>query len=91
MSIIYIYKMKITFFKFKVTTLDTEDVNHYFNYPELKEAIGIPRSTLYKILDGADTSKYLKKYKFEKCHLPRHGLIDYNITPESRLDISVLT
>ena len=91
MSIIYIYKMKITFFKFKVTTLDTEDVTYYFNYPELKEAIGIPRSTLYKILDGADTSKYLKKYKFEKCHLPRHGLIDYNITPETRLDISLLT
>ena len=69
--------MRPTYYKFKVTTLETNQVNYYYKYKDLFEDTSIPRSTLYKILDGALTSKFLETYKVERCKLPRHVLVEY--------------
>tara|TARA_R110002012_G_scaffold15393_3_gene61477 strand:+ start:6713 stop:6964 length:252 start_codon:yes stop_codon:yes gene_type:complete len=69
--------MRETYYKFKVTTLETNQVNYYYKYKDLYQDTSIPRSTLYKILDGATSSKFLERYKVERCKLPRHVLVEY--------------
>tara|TARA_R110000822_G_scaffold39409_3_gene108308 strand:- start:73 stop:288 length:216 start_codon:yes stop_codon:yes gene_type:complete len=71
--------MKETYYKFKVTDLENDKENYFYQFKDLYNEIKIPRSTFYKVLDGntSSKSKFLNKYKFERCKLPRHQLVTY--------------
>ena len=69
-----------TFYKFKVTRKEDNESKLFFQYKQLKEYCGIPRSTLYKIFDGSSKpNSWCSRYIFEKVRLPRQQLttIDY--------------
>ena len=72
-----------TYYKYKITRTEDNDIKLCFKYEDVKEYCGIPRSTLYKVFNGATPKLWCKKYTFEKVRLPRHQLreIEYDIQP----------
>ena len=66
--------MFITFYKFRITNRKTHECRLCFNYKEVKEYCGIPRSTLYRTLNGEKKNKYLNNFIFEKIRIPREDL-----------------
>ena len=70
-----------TFYKYKITRKEDNDIKLFFKYEELKEYCGIPRSTLYKVFNGATPQSWCSKYTFEKVRLPRHQLREIEYMP----------
>ena len=62
-----------TYYKYKVTDKNGENIKYFYNYKELTEYISVTRTTLYRILKG-HKSKYLKEHDFFKVKLPRLAL-----------------
>jgi len=60
-----------TYYKYKITRKEDNETKLFFKYNELKEYCGIPRSTLYKIFNGAKPTSWVSRYTFEKVKLPR--------------------
>ncbi len=65
--------MNITFYKYRITNLETKECKLCFQYEDVKDFSHIPRSTLYRIFNGETKNKYLKKFKFEKVRIPREN------------------
>ena len=70
----------ITYYKFKVINKETHETKLFYHYKELKEYCGIPRSTLYKIFNGAKPKSWCSTYTFEKIKLPREVISFINYT-----------
>lgn len=63
--------MNITFFKYRVTNKESGESKLFFKFSEIDEFCRIPRSTLYKIFNGSDSSDWLKQFTFEQVRIPR--------------------
>lgn len=63
-------------YKYKITHLESKETKLFIKYNEMKDFCPIPRSTLYKILDGKK-SKWCKEYKVEAVRLPSITRIVY--------------
>ncbi len=66
--------MNITFYKYRITNNDTKECKLCFQFKDVKEYTGIPRSTLHRIFNGESKNKYLEKFKFEKIRIPRETM-----------------
>lgn len=66
--------MNITFYKYRVTDKHTKECKLCFKYEEVKKYTGIPRSTLYRVLNGENKNKYLEDFMFEKIRIPREDV-----------------
>lgn len=66
--------MNITFYKYRITDKKTKECRLCFKYEEVKEFTNIPRSTLYRVLNGESKNKYVNHYLFEKIRIPRETL-----------------
>lgn len=73
--------MNITYYKFKIINKEQKETKLFYQYNELKEYCGIPRSTLYKIFNGQTPKRWCDRYTFEKVKLPREVMnhIDYSL------------
>tara|TARA_R110000823_G_scaffold207375_4_gene337963 strand:+ start:96 stop:302 length:207 start_codon:yes stop_codon:yes gene_type:complete len=63
--------MNITFYKYKITNKETLEEKLFFKYGEIKEYCKIPRSTLYKIFNGAKPLNWCDKFDFKQVRIPR--------------------
>ncbi len=61
---------KMTYYKFQVTNNETNEIKLYKRYKELFEDYKIPRSTLYKMMDGKHFNKH-KDYTFKQVRIPK--------------------
>jgi predicted transcriptional regulator len=61
---------KMTYYKFQVTHNETKEIKLYKRYKELFEDYKIPRSTLYKMMDGKHFNKH-KDYTFKQVRIPK--------------------
>lgn len=59
-----------TYYKYKVSDKNDEDIHYFYTYKDLKEYVNVPRTTLFRILKG-HKSKYLKDHNFYSVKLPR--------------------
>ena len=60
---------KTIFYKFKVYNIENNEYRMFQNYKKLKEYIDIPRSSMYKIMDGRTIPKW-SKYEFKQIRIP---------------------
>ena len=61
---------KMSYYKFQVTNKLTNEIKLYKRYKELYEDYKIPRSTLYKMMDGKIFNKH-KDYTFKQVRIPK--------------------
>jgi len=61
---------KMTYYKFQVTNNETNEIKLYKRYKELFEDYKIPRSTLYKMMDGKHFNKH-KDYTSQQVRIPQ--------------------
>jgi predicted transcriptional regulator len=66
--------MNITFYKYRITDKHTKECKLCFKYEEVKKYTGIPRSTLYRVLNGENKNKYVNNFIFEKIRIPREDV-----------------
>ncbi len=64
---------KINYYKFQVTNIETNEIKLYQRYKQLYEDFKVPRSTLYKLMDGKEFKKY-KDFKFKQVRIPKFEL-----------------
>tara|TARA_R110001599_G_scaffold65620_1_gene184968 strand:- start:5697 stop:5924 length:228 start_codon:yes stop_codon:yes gene_type:complete len=64
---------KITYYKFQVTNTETNEIKLYQRYKQLFEDFKIPRSTMYKMIDGKQFKKY-KDLEFKQVRIPKFEL-----------------
>jgi len=64
---------KITYYKFQVTNTETNEIKLYQRYKQLFEDFKVPRSTLYKLMDGKQFKKY-KDLEFKQVRIPKFEL-----------------
>jgi len=60
---------KIKYYKFQCFNKTTNETKLFLHYKNLKEYIDIPRSSLYKIMDGNYIKKF-KDYEFKQIRIP---------------------
>lgn len=60
---------KITYYKFQVTNNETSETKLYKRYKELYVDYKIPRSTMYKMIEGKLCKKY-KDFSFKQIRIP---------------------
>ncbi len=61
---------KMSYYKFQVTNKLTNEIKLYKRYKELYEDYKIPRSTMYKMIEGKDFKKH-KDYEFKQVRIPK--------------------
>ena len=64
---------KTIFYKFEVHNQETNEYKMFQNYKKLKEYIDIPRSSMYKIMNGKGIPKW-SKYEFKQIRVPIRDL-----------------
>jgi len=64
---------KLTFFKFQVINKTNNEIKLYQRYKQLYEDFKIPRSTMYKMIDGKEFKKY-KDYEFKQVRIPKYEI-----------------
>ena len=75
-----IHDQNQTFYKFRIIRKEDNETHLCFQYNDVFKYCGIPRSTLYKIFNGATPQVWCSRYTFEKVRLPRHQLREINYT-----------
>ena len=63
--------MNITFYKYKITNLESGESKLFFKYSDILPFCRIPRSTLYKIFNGVRPLDWCDKYEFSQVRIPR--------------------
>ena len=61
---------KITYYKFQCINKKDNEIKLFLHYKNLKEYIDIPRSSLYKIMEGKEIKKF-KDYEFKQIRIPK--------------------
>ena len=64
---------KITYYKFQVTNTANNEIKLYQRYKQLFDDFKIPRSTMYKMIEGKQCKKY-KDLEFKQVRIPKFEL-----------------
>ncbi len=64
---------KITYYKFQVTNTANNEIKLYQRYKQLFNDFKIPRSTMYKMIEGKQCKKY-KDLEFKQVRIPKFEL-----------------
>lgn len=64
---------KITYYKFQVTNKTNNEIKLYQRYKQLFNDFKIPRSTMYKMIEGKQCKKY-KDLEFKQVRIPKFEL-----------------
>tara|TARA_R110002167_G_scaffold360572_1_gene578284 strand:- start:8 stop:229 length:222 start_codon:yes stop_codon:yes gene_type:complete len=64
---------KTIYYKFEVHNKETNEYKMFQNHGKLHEYINIPRSSMYKIMNGREIPKW-SKYEFKQIRVPIRDL-----------------